>query len=214
MLLKGDVLKYIEENKLQKKPPKTISLPSATSKTSKSVSAMSTEVPAPTLKAPQSKDSSLLYKQNFSRRSKEKYTDIELSNMRRVIAKRLTESKQGIPHAYGQVICQVDELLQLKKEMISMGVTASMNDYIIKGTAFALEACPRVNAICEKDEYKLSSTIDISVAVATPTGLITPIVTNASKRSIIDISHNIKDLAERAKAGKLKPHEFQGGSFT
>lgn len=94
------------------------------------------------------------------------------------------------------------------------GGKASLNDFIVKSVAHALQECPRINANYVNNEVKLMKEIDISVAVATENGLITPIVKGANTKSVLNISSEIKDLAGRARKGGLKPHEFQGGTFT
>ncbi len=148
----------------------------------------------------------------------DKYVDIPASNMRKIIGKRLTESKATVPHFYTTIECEIDELMSLRKMFKKdFDVTVSVNDLVIKSAALALRDVPEVNA---KYNVKTNSIIpgngvvDISVAVATPNGLITPILTAADKRGLVDISSTVKDLATRARDGKLKPEEFQGGSFS
>lgn len=147
-----------------------------------------------------------------------RYHDIEISSIRRAIAKRLTYSKTNIPHQYISVTSNVDQILKLRKQMISdpkATVKVSVNDFIIKAVAYALRQVPQMNGIYEDNQgLKLQSTVDISVAVATDNGLITPIVFNADRLSIQDINGQVRQLATKAKDGKLKPNEFQGGSFT
>lgn len=145
------------------------------------------------------------------------FTDIPNSTMRKVIAKRLTESKQGVPHAYTVMECNIDSISQLRKRLKQRyDITISVNDLVIKAAALALRDVPEANARwnAATQTVQRNNKVDISVAVATPNGLITPIVTTADQRSVVDINGQIKDLATRAKAGKLKPEEFQGGSFS
>mmetsp|Transcript_6201 Transcript_6201/g.5541 ORF Transcript_6201/g.5541 Transcript_6201/m.5541 type:complete len:329 (-) Transcript_6201:3679-4665(-) len=147
----------------------------------------------------------------------DRYIDIPNSNIRKVIAKRLTESKATVPHLYTSIECEIDELLSLRKSIKKdFDVNVSVNDLVIKSAALALRDVPEAFAKWNKNTLRaeLSDSIDISVAVATPTGLITPIVTKADKRGIADINTVVKDLATRARDGKLKPEEFQGGSFS
>eukprot|EP01035_Chromulina_nebulosa_P018827 gene18827-24606_t len=147
----------------------------------------------------------------------DRYIDIPNSNIRKVIAKRLTESKATVPHLYTSIECEIDELLSLRKSIKKdFDVNVSVNDLVIKSAALALRDVPEAFAKWNKSALRaeLSDSIDISVAVATPTGLITPIVTKADKRGIADINAVVKDLATRARDGKLKPEEFQGGSFS
>ena len=147
----------------------------------------------------------------------EKYIDIPNSNMRKVIAKRLTESKATVPHSYTSIECEIDDLLLFRKKLKSeMDINVSVNDMVIKSAALALRDVPEANGkwnITQKQQVK-SDNVDISVAVATPNGLITPIVTDADKRGVQNINNCVKDLATRARDGKLKPEEYQGGSFT
>ena len=152
--------------------------------------------------------------QSLSLQSREN-TIIPHSNMRRVIAARLQEAKQLIPHFYLTVECNIDSLLQLRAEINSqLGARFSVNDYIIKASALALKQIPSVNASWSDDGIILYGTIDVSVAVALDGGLITPIIKNADIKSIKQISEEIRDLARRAKDGKLAPNEYQGGGFT
>lgn len=189
-LIKGDVLKYIETNQL--KPVPTSAIESSTVVTKDKVSKPS---------AP-------------ARAAGAKYTDIPLTNMRRTIAKRLTESKTTIPHAYAVVDCFVDAVQHLREKMKGEGKKVSVNDFVVKAAAVALQRVPDVNAIWTGQGAKLLADIDISVAVATDDGLITPIVKNAIGLPVEDISNKIRELAGKARSGKLKPEEFMGGTFT
>ena len=140
----------------------------------------------------------------------------KLSNMRKTIARRLTESKQHVPHIYLTVDIRLDALLKLRGELnaalASQGVKLSVNDLLIKALAKALLACPKCNVQFAGDTLLKFSRADISVAVSIPAGLITPIITDAGTKSISAISNEMKDLAARAKDGKLKPEEFTGGT--
>jgi pyruvate dehydrogenase E2 component (dihydrolipoamide acetyltransferase) len=145
------------------------------------------------------------------------FTDIPFSNMRKVIAARLTDSKKNIPHAYATAECVIDHVLKMRKDFKGkLSFNTSVNDFVIKAAALALKEVPEANAFynVKTGEVESSKTVDISVAVATDGGLITPIVTNADSRGISSISSTVKDLATRAREGKLKPQEFQGGTFT
>ncbi len=143
------------------------------------------------------------------------YEAIPHSAMRKVIAKRLTESKQTVPHFYLTVDCEIDELLSLRAKMNEVSETKlSVNDFIIRAVALALGKVPAANASWTESAILRYSSADISVAVATPSGLLTPIVFAAETKKVAEISSQMKDLAARAKDGKLKPEEFQGGSFT
>ena len=141
------------------------------------------------------------------------FTDIKNNNMRKVIAKRLTESKSTVPHFYATTEIELDNIMELRKKLKGLEVKVSVNDLIIRASALALRDVPEVNASYVKGEVKMSESVDISVAVATPGGLITPIVPNTDKIGLSDISDKVKDLATRARDGKLAPEEYQGGSF-
>jgi pyruvate dehydrogenase E2 component (dihydrolipoamide acetyltransferase) len=141
------------------------------------------------------------------------FTDIKNTSMRKIIAKRLTESKSTVPHFYATTEIELDNIMALRKKLQSMDVKVSVNDFIIRACALALRDVPEVNSSFMKGQVRMSPTVDISVAVATPGGLITPIVPNTDKLGLSDISSKVKDLATRAKDGKLAPEEYQGGSF-
>jgi pyruvate dehydrogenase E2 component (dihydrolipoamide acetyltransferase) len=141
---------------------------------------------------------------------------VKLSNMRKTIARRLTESKQQVPHIYLTVDVRLDALLKLRGELNasleSRGVKLSVNDMLIKALALALTQVPKCNVSFAGDQMLMYSRADISVAVSVPTGLITPIVVDAANKSLSTISTEIGALAAKAKEGKLQPHEFQGGT--
>jgi pyruvate dehydrogenase E2 component (dihydrolipoamide acetyltransferase) len=140
----------------------------------------------------------------------------KLSNIRKTIARRLTESKQTIPHIYLTVDIRLDALLKLRGELNKalerQGVKLSVNDLLIKALARALLAVPKCNVQFAGDTLLKFSRADISVAVSIPAGLITPIIVDAGNKSMSVISTEMKELASRAKDGKLAPHEFQGGT--
>ncbi|MGZ8345999.1 MAG: pyruvate dehydrogenase complex dihydrolipoamide acetyltransferase [Allosphingosinicella sp.] len=141
---------------------------------------------------------------------------VKLSNMRKTIARRLTEAKQTIPHIYLTVDIRLDALLKLRGELNagleSRGVKLSVNDMLIKALAVALIEVPECNVSISGDQLLKYSRADISVAVSIPGGLITPIVTGAESKPVSVISKEISELAGRAKEGKLQPHEYQGGT--
>jgi len=141
---------------------------------------------------------------------------VKLSNMRKTIARRLTESKQQIPHIYLTLDVQLDALLKLRSELNasleSRGVKLSVNDMLIKALALALIEVPECNVSFAGDTLIKYSRADISVAVSIPNGLITPIIADADNKSLSKVSTEMKELAERAKEGKLQPHEYQGGT--
>ncbi len=144
------------------------------------------------------------------------HVDEKLSNMRKTIAKRLTQSMVEAPHIYLSVDVQLDALLKLRGELnaglADRGVKLSVNDMLIKALALALEAVPQCNVSFGGDVLRQYQRSDISVAVSIPGGLITPIITDAASKSLSKISTEMAELAERAKAGKLQPHEYQGGT--
>ncbi|TAH37675.1 MAG: hypothetical protein EYC62_01960 [Alphaproteobacteria bacterium] len=146
------------------------------------------------------------------------YTLEPHTQMRKIIAKRLTESKQTVPHFYLTVDCQLDALLdmraRLNKKLESDGVKLSVNDLIIKACANALIKVPNANVSWSDEGLLKYHQADISVAVAIPGGLITPVIRAADRKGFKDISLEMKALAERAKAGKLTPEEYTGGSFS
>ena len=141
---------------------------------------------------------------------------VKLSNMRKTIARRLTESKQQVPHIYLTVDIRLDALLKLRGELnaglANRGVKLSVNDMLIKALALSLIEVPECNVSFAGDTLIKYSRADISVAVSIPGGLITPIVANADNKAISAISKEMTDLAGRAKEGKLQPHEYQGGT--
>jgi pyruvate dehydrogenase E2 component (dihydrolipoamide acetyltransferase) len=142
--------------------------------------------------------------------------EIPLDNMRRTIAKRLTESKQTIPHFYLTIECETDTLLELRKKLNakSDAYKLSVNDLVIRAAALALKKVPEANASWGGDKIFQYTQVDIAVAVSIPGGLITPIIRNAANKGLAEISNEMKDLAARAKAHKLKLDEFQGGTFS
>ncbi|CAG0885302.1 unnamed protein product [Cyprideis torosa] len=198
-ILREDVLKYIEKNKLE-----PISL------------ADSAPPPGPpAMKEAAKHVASEAKKAEAKAQKSAPFVDIELTSMRKTIARRLSESKQGIPHAYSVVTCQLDAVMKLRQQMKDEGIDfVSINDFIVKAIAESLKRVPQLNCVWEKGELTYPRAIDVSVAVATPAGLITPIVKGAGLKSLPEIAKNVKDLAGRARAGKLKPDEFLGGTFT
>jgi dihydrolipoamide dehydrogenase-binding protein of pyruvate dehydrogenase complex len=188
-LLKSDVLFFIDKEKL-----KPVAIKSEQPKVSSTKQQQSPEKPKP--------------------KKGEKFVDIPLSNMRKTIAKRLTQSKQTIPHSYISVDLSAEKLSAIRKKFAKDGKKVSVNDFLIKAVGLALEAVPEVNVQWKNEQVSRIQSIDISVAVATPNGLITPIVFNANRLQVEKISNTVRELASRAKENKLQLHEFQGGSFT
>ncbi|WP_062782548.1 pyruvate dehydrogenase complex dihydrolipoamide acetyltransferase [Novosphingobium capsulatum] len=144
------------------------------------------------------------------------YEAQKLNNVRKTIARRLTEAKQTIPHIYLTVDVRLDALLKLRSQLNAaleaQGVKLSVNDLLIKALAKALVQVPKCNVSFAGDELRSFTRVDVSVAVAAPSGLITPIIKDAGAKSISAIATEIKQLAGKAREGKLQPHEFQGGT--
>ncbi len=145
------------------------------------------------------------------------YEEISLNGMRKTIAARLTEAKQSIPHFYLRRDIQLDSLMKfradLNKQLESRGVKLSVNDFIIKACALALQAVPDANAVWAGDRVLKLKPSDVAVAVAIDGGLFTPVLKDAENKSLSALSAEMKDLATRARDRKLAPHEYQGGSF-
>lgn len=148
------------------------------------------------------------------------FEDIPHSAMRRVIAQRLGEAKRTVPHFYLSLDCAVDALLALRAQFNAQldahpgGGKLSVNDFIVKAVALALRRVPGCNAAWTEAAVRRFAEVDIAVAVATPGGLITPIVRGADRKSLGTVSAEIRALAGRAREGRLKPEEYQGGGFT
>lgn len=194
-LLKGDVLSAIKSGKLSPKP----------------ASSKEKAPPSPSHQVSASQESKSDLKQSDA------YEDFPNSQIRKVIAKRLLESKQNTPHLYLSSDVILDPLLSLRKDLKEQyDVKVSVNDIIIKVVAAALRNVPEANAYwnVKKGEAILNDSVDISIAVATEKGLMTPIIKNADQKTISAISSEVKELAAKARAGKLTPHEFQGGTFS
>lgn len=145
------------------------------------------------------------------------YEVLPTSNMRKVISKRLVEAKQAIPHFYLTIDCELDALLKARIQMNEKAEGAyklSVNDFIIKASALALKRVPEANASWIDGQIYQYKSSDVAVAVALEGGLITPVVRDAESKGLIEISNEMKSLARKAKEGKLKPQEFQGGTFS
>ncbi|WP_300029433.1 pyruvate dehydrogenase complex dihydrolipoamide acetyltransferase [uncultured Roseobacter sp.] len=145
------------------------------------------------------------------------YEEISLNGMRKTIAARLTEAKQSIPHFYLRRDIELDALLKfrgdLNKQLEARGVKLSVNDFIIKACALALQSVPDANAVWAGDRMLKLTPSDVAVAVAIEGGLFTPVLKDAEMKSLSALSAEMKDLAGRARDRKLAPHEYQGGSF-
>ncbi|KIO31879.1 hypothetical protein M407DRAFT_241627 [Tulasnella calospora MUT 4182] len=148
------------------------------------------------------------------------YEDIPVSNMRKVIGQRLLQSKQEIPHYYVTVdidMGRVNKLREVFNKSLAEkegGAKLSVNDFIMKAAALAMKDVPEVNCAWMGDTIRQFKKVDISMAVSTPTGLITPIIKDVGGKGLTSISTEAKTLAKKARDGKLQPQEYQGGSFT
>ncbi|HJD67400.1 MAG TPA: pyruvate dehydrogenase complex dihydrolipoamide acetyltransferase [Rickettsia endosymbiont of Bembidion lapponicum] len=152
-------------------------------------------------------------------RNPEEYRLVPNNNIRKIIAKRLLESKQTVPHFYLSIECNVDKLLDIREDINkSFGddksAKISVNDFIILAVAKALQEVPNANASWGDDAIRYYNNVDISVAVAIENGLVTPIIRNANQKNIVELSSEIKGLIKKARENKLTPEEFQGGGFT
>ena len=142
------------------------------------------------------------------------YSTVPHTSMRKAIARRLTESKSTVPHFYLNADCQVDELLALRKKINeSSSVKISVNDMVVRAVAAAFMDVPEANVVWTPDAMIKYESVDVSIAVSTDGGLLTPVLRGVEKRSLSNIATTIVDLAERSRAGKLRQEELEGGSF-
>ncbi|MDG1216875.1 MAG: pyruvate dehydrogenase complex dihydrolipoamide acetyltransferase [Amylibacter sp.] len=145
------------------------------------------------------------------------FAEIPLDGMRKVIANRLTEAKQTIPHFYLRKSVNLDKLLIVRSEMntglIDQGIKISVNDFIIKASSLALQDIPQANVVWAQDRILQMTSSDVAVAVSVEGGLYTPVIFDSEKKTLSSLSLEIKDLASRARDKKLLPNEYQGGSF-
>jgi pyruvate dehydrogenase E2 component (dihydrolipoamide acetyltransferase) len=171
------------------------------------------ETPAPKAAAPTGLGAEAVLKMYEGR----DFEEISLNGMRKTIAARLTEAKQTIPHFYLRRDIELDALLKfrgtLNKQLESRGVKLSVNDFIIKACALALQTVPDANSVWAGDRMLKLKPSDVAVAVAIDGGLFTPVLKDAHLKSLSALSAEMKDLATRARDRKLAPHEYQGGSF-
>ena len=148
------------------------------------------------------------------------YVEVPNSTMRKVIAQRLTQSKRDAPHFYLSINCNIDALMAMREELNARtpegegAFKISVNDFVVRAVALAMRAYPDVNCSWTDDAIRYYQTVDVSVAVATPNGLITPVVRNADQKGLAQISNEVRVLAKKARDGKLMPEEYQGGGFT
>jgi len=168
-------------------------------------------VVAPQAPAPVSTSAS---KELASQEYSSTYSTVPHTSMRKAIARRLTESKSTVPHFYLNADCKVDELLALRKKINeSSQVKISVNDMVVRAVAAAFEDVPEANVVWGPDAMIKYESVDISIAVSTDGGLLTPVIRGVEKRSLSNIARTITDLAERSRAGKLRQEELNGGSF-
>ncbi|ALJ21750.1 dihydrolipoamide acetyltransferase family protein [Microbacterium sp. No. 7] len=143
------------------------------------------------------------------------FEDVPLDRMRKAIARRLTESKATVPHFYLVADCRVERLLELRRTVNETAARKiSVNDFVLKAVAAALVEVPAANAIWNVDSIRRFSSVDVSVAVATEGGLTTPVLRGVERMPLGEVSATVADLAERARAGRLRQHELEGGSFS
>ncbi|MEW5738086.1 MAG: pyruvate dehydrogenase complex dihydrolipoamide acetyltransferase [Myxococcota bacterium] len=139
---------------------------------------------------------------------------LPVTQMRKVIAQRLTEVKPGVPHFYLNVDVEMDQALKLRDEAKAQELKVSVNDIVVKATAVAVRRFPRINQVFAGDVIQQLTNVDVGVAVAIDDGLITPIVRDADQKGLAEIGAEVRELAERAKSKRLKPEEYSGGSIT
>ncbi len=149
------------------------------------------------------------------------FTEVPHTTMRKVIAQRLVQSKRDAPHFYLTMDCQIDKLLALRKELNGRkaaegdhGYKLSVNDFVLRAVALAMKKVPAANASWTETSVRIFHSVDVSVAVAIPNGLITPVIRGAEGKGLAEISNEMKALAEKARAGKLTPEEYQGGTVS
>ena len=199
---RGRIVKRDVEAALSNKPAAKSDAPAAAGKS---------DAPAPAAKAPVASG------WNPDLTGLPEYEEIPNTTMRKVIARRLTESKQQVPHFYLTIDCQIDNLLSVRKQLnekAADGVKVSVNDMVIRASSIALKRVPAANAIWTDAAILQCKQQDISVAVAIDGGLITPVIRNAGGKGLAEISTEMKALAAKARDGKLQPQEFQGGTFS
>jgi len=142
---------------------------------------------------------------------------VPLSRMRQTIARRMAESKQQAPHFYVTVAIDMDRAMELRQQLKQLGddvPPVSVNDLVLKATAIALTRHPRLNASLEDDTIRVHGAVHLAVAVALEEGLITPVIRDCHAKSLVEIAREARELAEAARAGRLKPEQYQGGTFT
>jgi pyruvate dehydrogenase E2 component (dihydrolipoyllysine-residue acetyltransferase) len=202
----GRIVKADIEAALEHAPPRALAAPTAPARPAPPAAAPSSPLPRPVFAR----------EQVVALAGNPPYTEKPHSGMRRTIARRLAESKQTVPHFYLTIDCALDALLRTRKELNakSDAYRISVNDFVVRAAALALRKVPAANASWSDEAILLWDSVDISVAVALDDGLITPIVKRADRKGLAAIAAETKDLVARARAGKLKPEEYQGGTFS
>ncbi|HJD64544.1 MAG TPA: pyruvate dehydrogenase complex dihydrolipoamide acetyltransferase [Rickettsia endosymbiont of Sericostoma sp.] len=152
-------------------------------------------------------------------RNNQEYRSVPNNNIRKIIAKRLLESKQTIPHFYLSIECNMDKLLDIREDINKSlieesNIKISVNDFVILAVAKALKIVPEANASWDESDIRYYNNVDVSVAVAIDNGLITPIVRNADQKDLVTLSRELQTLIKKARDNKLTPEEFQGGGFS
>lgn len=174
--------------------------------------------PAPMASAAPSMSSSASLPATYTPPADVPYEEIKLPGMRKVIAKRMSESKSTVPHFYLTVDVELDRLMAVRKDLNAKlekaGIKLSVNDFVIRACGLALKRVPDANAMYAGDKMYRFSRADISVAVAVPGGLVTPVIRGACGKGLAEISSEMKTLADKARDGKLMPEDYQGGTFS
>lgn len=212
LLLKGDVIAAINQRGLKPVKGSLPPLSAAPAAPSPATAASTSSAQAPAASRGAAAAASA------STPSVGKFTDIPTTNMRRVIAERLTISKTTVPHAYATRECEIDSLLSWRKKLNDgqQDAKLSVNDFVIRASALALRDVPEANVSWDvkTESIHRHANIDISIAVALESGLITPIIKATNTKGLVQIANEMKDLAARARANKLALNEFQGGTFS
>ncbi|MBX6321552.1 MAG: 2-oxo acid dehydrogenase subunit E2, partial [Rhodospirillaceae bacterium] len=169
--------------------------------------------PAPAARAPAAPRAELPAAETFGLPP---FTEVPHSMIRKTIARRLTEGVRDLPHFHLTIDCEIDALLRIRQELNAKSdqYKLSVNDFVVRAAALALKKEPALNASWTETAMRQYERVDISVAVAIPAGLITPVIRGADAKGLAEISNEMRALAERARAGKLKPEEYTGGSFS
>jgi len=200
--------------KFPKRTPWTPTIPKSGPKIPDDILNLSTAAKASQPPAPKRPKVAQTTAPPVDRSGRPKFEDIPVTGIRNVIAKRLLESKNTIPHQYTSVKVNVANAVDLRKQLKAQGTNISMNDLVLKATAVALQKVPQLNAVWKGDESRLLEGVDMCMAVATDQGLFAPCLRGVDKLGLGSLNAAVKDIATRARAGKLKLDELSGGGFT